>query len=215
MSLEDIDKRIADLNREIELNREHINKSTKIEQKPLEAPKYKAPKQIIQKKSLVDFKGFYISPIGWTFKLGFIPVPPFMNKNFKTLIVYFTRNRNIKFIGLNKDIDTTLEYLSKELYIINNNKKYEIYNYMGKSILWLHPDSVINLQIDILKEEMLCDSNTFHNLINNVVEYRLTKASGFGGMGDLLSKYWWVLLVGAGLYLASQQEGGIAKFFGL
>lgn len=207
--LEKLDKQLEKLKSDSQEEKKKISKKS-----TLSPPKYKG-----KVKSLIDFKGFTVSPISWSFAYGFIPLPPFLNKNFKTLIIYFDRNRNVKFIGIKKSLDTVLTYLKKEDYIINNSfdsEKYELYHYNNKSILWLHPDFPMNMQIDLNKQKLLCDTKTFHNLINNVVQYRLTQvSSGLGGIGDLLKDYWWIILIGAGLYIASQQPEGLKGFFGL
>lgn len=206
-SLKDLDQKLEKLRlKEVKADEERKKKEV-----ALKAQRYVKPLD-----KIISSKGFEINPIKTEWKFGIIPYPAFMNKNYNTLVIYIDRSYNIKFIALKENLRTVLEYMKREDYIIYNPDSYKIYHYNNKPILWLTPDFPMNMQLDLDKNKFLCDTETFHNLINNVVEYRLTKASsGLGGIGDLISKYWWVILIGAGLYIASQQPEGLKGFFGL
>ena len=213
-----IEKKLLILNKELkELEiKEKLRDAEEILKKKDKENKSSLKKfEVVKPKPAFISKGFEVSSIGLEWKFGLIPYPAFLNKNYKTLLVYIDRSRNLKFIGLKDSLSSVLTYMKKEDYVTYFPKDYQIYTYKNKPILWLNPESPINLQLNIEKQSFFADPETFHNIVNYVVEYRLTKGGGIGGIGDLIGKYWWVLLIIAGLIIASQQPEGLKGLLGL
>lgn len=159
----------------------------------------------INKNEIAVFKGFEID-IYKKF-LGLISYKP------KTPILYFGKNREILPIGLNTEPKLTIDLLEKQKYIINNDSK-DMWFMKGKRTLLLTPDFPMNFDVNIKQNEILCDSDTLHELINNVVRYKLTQPVANTNIVSSIKKYWIIIVVMGVIYFL-YQSGQLNKLFGI
>lgn len=162
----------------------------------------------IKDGKLLTFKGFEIELFK---KFGFIPKKP------KTPILYFGNNREIRAIGLSTEPSITIEMINnkcKQLYTINNEAK-NMWFMTGKRVLTLTPNFPMNFDVDLKNGNILCDSETFHNLINTVVRRKLTEPlnKGFDLFGSL-KRYWIIILVMVVVYYL-YQSGQLQNLIGV
>ena len=169
-------------------------------------------KEKVEKKEILELKGFEIDLIKKSFWNKFVPL------KYNAVGLYIGKDSQLKPIAITETITKTIDLFKKQKYVIAEELEREFKKifYNGKRVFHLTPDYPINAEFDADKKKFFVDADTFNFAVNNVFDYELTKpkAEPFSIM-DFIKKYWILLVIAIIAIIISQTEGGFSTALGL